>query len=264
MLVRFRRRVSFVNAYPWLCSGRFAGGMIQPGAVFEEEPMTGAGVTRDDYEFLPDPRDDEVPATLALVESGCEALLEWTRAGHLPAPRRVIAERLRVLLDAAALLPDAPPTPFDAVAVLAERTLPGVVRLVKVLREWARAASPPQPEAGGVGQPGRRTGRPKKIEKDSATLVVAALSKWHGYEGGSVTNPEPATNRGLADGYGLSPNALSRFLKDRFPEEKNPHKKYDAACRNGTIGTLLALWNREPPSRHADLLPHESGREDDD
>ncbi|MBI1913227.1 MAG: hypothetical protein HYS12_00460 [Planctomycetes bacterium] len=108
----------------------------------------------------------------------------------------------------------------------------------------------------------RRPGRPKKTEKDSATFVVAALNKWHGYEGGCVTNYEPASNRGLADlfnkgskhkDYRLSENALSRFLKERFPGEEKPHKKYKVACHTETIDTLLALWNRELPARHAEL-----------
>jgi hypothetical protein len=87
-----------------------------------------------------------------------------------------------------------------------------------------------------------------------------------------VTTYEPAKNRSLAaefnkgrkpTDYKLAHNALSRFLKDQFPKEEEPHRKYVVACRNGTIASLLRLWNREPIDRHADLLPHESGREDD-
>jgi hypothetical protein len=108
----------------------------------------------------------------------------------------------------------------------------------------------------------RRGGRPKKTEKDSATKVVAALSAHHGYESGSVTNYVPATNRGLAERFGVSKNALTRFLKDRFPNEEYPFKKYKVACRNKTIGTFLALWNGELPGHHADLMSHESGSEE--
>src|SRR5579871_95860 len=72
-----------------------------------------------------------------------------------------------------------------------------------------------KPEAETGMQPAKRTGRRKKTEKDSASLVVAALNKWHGNEGGSVTNHEHATNRGLGEKFGLSKNALSRFLKDQ-------------------------------------------------
>jgi hypothetical protein len=109
----------------------------------------------------------------------------------------------------------------------------------------------------------RPTGRPKKTEKDSATKVVAALAKHHGFEeNGSVTNYEPASNRGLAEAYGLSPNALSRFLSAKFV--KDGHKQYKIACRNDKIGAMLALWRGELPGRLADLLPEESGRGEDD
>jgi hypothetical protein len=107
----------------------------------------------------------------------------------------------------------------------------------------------------------RKTGRPKKEEKDSATKVVAALSAHHGYEEGmSVTNPEPATNRGLRR-YGVSGNALTRFLKDKLGEDG--HKQYRTACRTGRISVLLRVWRRETPSHVLGLLPHESGSEDD-
>jgi hypothetical protein len=132
------------------------------------------------------------------------------------------------------------------------------------LEDWLASAGREHQKGGGQRPGKRRTGRPKKTEKDSETLVVAALSKWHGYEGGSVTNYEPATNRGLADKFHLSPNALSRFLKKKFSKEKDPHRRYVTACHNETIGALLTLWNREMPGRHADLLPPESGRDNDD
>jgi hypothetical protein len=116
----------------------------------------------------------------------------------------------------------------------------------------------------------RRTGRPKKAEKDSATRVVAALNVHHGYQNGVVANYDPATNRRLAavvnarlrpGDRGLSDNALTRFLSDRLD---GGYKEYEAACRTGRIGTFLALWNRELPSRLARLRSHESGRENDD
>jgi hypothetical protein len=109
---------------------------------------------------------------------------------------------------------------------------------------------------GGKRATRRKTGRPKKTERDSATKVIAALSKHHGYEeGGSAMNHDPATNRGLADDFDLSENALSRFLKGH-----GGYTKYKAACRNGTIDTLLALWNRECAARFAALLPEERDR----
>jgi hypothetical protein len=115
-----------------------------------------------------------------------------------------------------------------------------------------------------AAKPGkRRTGRPKRTEKDSTTKVVAALSKHHGYEeNGSVTNYEPATNRELAKEYDLSPNALSRFLTAKL--RKNGHKMYRIKCRKKEIGILLTLWRGELPGRLADLLPEASGRGEDD
>ena len=107
----------------------------------------------------------------------------------------------------------------------------------------------------------RKTGRPKKNEKDLATKVTAALGAHHKYKtDGSVTNYEPATNRDLAEKYGLSENALSRFLTDKLG--KDGHKQYAAACRGKKIDTFLALWNRELPGRLAKLMPQESGREE--
>jgi hypothetical protein len=143
--------------------------------------------------------------------------------------------------------------PLDEVAALQER----------IRRERAKllqAEGIGSPEARNGGRPAkRRIGRPKKTEKDSATKVIAVLSKWHGYEDGSVTNLEPATNRGLADGkFGLSANALTRFLANR-----GGYKRYASACHQRSVGSLLMLWRGELPDRHARLLPHESGREGD-
>jgi hypothetical protein len=108
----------------------------------------------------------------------------------------------------------------------------------------------------------RRTGRPRKDEKDSATKVIAALTAHHGYgEGLSVTHYEPATNRGLAEEYGLSKNALSRFLTAKLGEDG--HKKYEISCRKKEIGTMLALWRGDLPGHLPDLLPSESGIGDD-
>lgn len=109
----------------------------------------------------------------------------------------------------------------------------------------------------------RRTGRPKKTERDSATKLIAALTAHHGYEeDGGLANYEPATNRGLADKYNLSKNALSRFLTEKLG--KAGHKRYKIACQNKEIGTLLSLWRGELPGRLTDLRPEEYGRGEDD
>ena len=124
-------------------------------------------------------------------------------------------------------------------------------------------APPAEAPAAPAPPPARKRGRRKKTEKDSATRVIAALTLHHGYEGGGVTNPEPATNRGLAKRFDLAANSLSRFLRDQFPKVKSPDAKYKAACRNGTIGGLLVMWNRESVPRFAELLPHETNRNGD-
>jgi hypothetical protein len=108
----------------------------------------------------------------------------------------------------------------------------------------------------------RRSGRPRTTEKDSATKVIGALNRHHGYDNGSVTNLTPATNRGLQKAYGLSSNALSRFLKDRFRNETEPTARYKAACRVAAkLGALLKLWNRDFPGHNA-LLHDEEGEEE--
>jgi hypothetical protein len=121
--------------------------------------------------------------------------------------------------------------------------------------------------------PRKKTGRPPKTEQDAATKVLSALCRHHGYElGGSVTNPEPATNRGLAALYNqglagrdrMGDNALARFLKAKFAKDgRSGHKHYRTACRQGRIGARLALWRGELPSHMPDL-PKEDGRGKDD
>jgi hypothetical protein len=136
-LYRFKRSVSVVNAYPAGGLSRFDSRKIEAGAVYEEPPLFGYGVFPEDIERLPDPRDDGRPAALAEVVSECDALLAWVRVAYLPQPWRVVADRLRQLWEAAVMLPDAPPTPFDAGMTGAARSVPELVQLVKRLRQWA-------------------------------------------------------------------------------------------------------------------------------
>jgi hypothetical protein len=165
------------------------------------------------------------------------------------------AKVIDALLQAAVDLFNAPAQQRDPYS-RANRLASAIPPVSKLADDWEAELRQRQPAK-------RRSGRPLKSEKDSATKVIAALNAHHGYgEGGSVTNPEPATNRGLAESYDLSANALSRFLAGMLGE--HGHKRYEIACRNGKIGAMLALWNRELPRRHADLLPHESGREEDE
>jgi hypothetical protein len=106
----------------------------------------------------------------------------------------------------------------------------------------------------------KRTGKRPKTEKDSDAVTLSALCKWHGYDEGSVTNPTPARNLDLKNKpYNLASNALTRFLKKHggFPN-------YKAHCAKGRIGFLLKSWRGELIDRHPELLPHESGRPEDE
>ena len=114
-----------------------------------------------------------------------------------------------------------------------------------------------------------RPGRRKKSERDSDSLALAALCKHHGLDGNSVGNFEHATNRGLAAEFNkgkkanelkLSENALSRFLKNK----NYALRKYKVACCDKSIGTVLALWRGELPSRLAKLKDDEQDHHDDD
>jgi hypothetical protein len=92
--------------------------------------------------------------------------------------------------------------------------------------------------------------------------TLAALTAWHGYDNGSVINREPATNRGLAEKYELTENALCKFLKTKGLDAK----RYAALCARGELGARLMLWNGELPSRLRlpDDLPDTNGQSDDD
>jgi hypothetical protein len=111
-------------------------------------------------------------------------------------------------------------------------------------------------------RPKRRTGRPAKTEASSATVTLSALCLWHGYgDGGSVSNPEAATNNGLADWFNsktrdgdakLPNNALHRFLKGH-----GGTKKYKVSCVSGKIGMLLKSWRGELLNDHSELFSDE-------
>jgi hypothetical protein len=283
-LFRFKRRVSVANAYgPRHGGARFDGRQIEAGAVTEEPPCFGYGVTPNDVERIPDPRDDGHPMTALDILSGCDRLLKWIHdigcSLSFGVLRRVVYERLCEFVEAYVMMADTAPLSFEVEDLCVVRDVASLVNIAKRFRQTIVEGF--QTESVGVSvqmkeapkvvegvnlhtESGtkRRVGRPTKSEKDSATKVLAALTAHHGYESGSVTEHAPASNRGLAAQFGLSPNALSRFLRSRFPHEHKPHKKYVAACHNGTIGSLLMLWNRELPGHLANLTAAESGHRD--
>src|SRR4051812_25863384 len=127
MLFVCTRRISRVICFD---GGRpFGEGYFEPGAVVRNEPSS---IASGHFKRVPDPCDDEPPVTLAEVVSGCDKLLKWVHDGPLSDSGwvvRVVAERLRTLSDAAAVLPDAPPVPFGPDPTRTARTVPEMVTL---------------------------------------------------------------------------------------------------------------------------------------
>jgi hypothetical protein len=224
-LFRFKRRVSFVNAYPYAASSdglsRFDRRMIEAGTVLEERPMVGVGVFAQDFEELPDPRDTRPPGTLADVASACDVLLGWVRAGHVVDPRTVMAERLYQLWEAAAMLPDGPATPFDAEAMHAAQTVPELVRLAKLLRQWASDLS-------GSSSTGSGSSRAP------ANMSCQQAAEWMDNLSGTI---------GQADG----PTTEGFFFQDGAPHKFPPlqWRLLKTLYRKGTVGFKVIgdeLW----------------------
>jgi hypothetical protein len=236
-LFRFKRRVSFVNAYGLYCGGsRFGRGMIEVGAVFDDPPTIGYGVLPEDVEQLPDPRDDRPPSTILEVVPGCDALLRWIGAAHVPDPRRVVAGCLRKWLDVAAMLPDAPPTPFDAGAMRAARTLPELVRLVKLLRQWAADSAGPSSVAlvGMSCQQAAERMEQLRIQGEPFTSQHK-LAKQFGCSSGTINKAikETLSLRNWAERKSAAPKAQSLYdvVTDGTAQSSEPNPEDEAAIR---------------------------------
>jgi hypothetical protein len=131
-------------------------------------------------------------------------------------------------------------------------------RWVHLTREgWAQAKAVRPPEAESTG---RKKGRPRKTEAPSATLILAALTKYHKYEaGGSILEEDPASLEQLANlAAPMSRMTVSKFLTDKLG--KPGYKHYKVACAQHRIGHLIAQWLGEVPERRLDLLAEELGR----
>jgi hypothetical protein len=148
--------------------------MIEVGTVFEEPPRFDFGVVPQDFEELPDPRDAGPPKTLAEVASECDVLRGWIHAEYVSDPRHIVAARLCELLEAASMLPEAPPTPFDVAAIRCARSVPDQVRLAKVLRQWATIEEPPG--AGGQAD-SKADKKPKKSHPVPVNPDILKLAK---------------------------------------------------------------------------------------
>lgn len=83
MLLRTKKRISYGNAYPDRAS-LYLSRWMEPDDVVDEPPAVGFGGSKaEDWERLPDPRDEPVPETPAALRAECEALAEWIKAEHL-------------------------------------------------------------------------------------------------------------------------------------------------------------------------------------
>jgi hypothetical protein len=133
---RFKRRVFFVNAYPFSGEPRFSQRMIEVGDVVYKPPETGLGVFPDDFEIIPLPGDDGSPTTIDEIVVACQKLLAWILAGHLTHPEHIIRDRLSQLLDVFARLVDAP-SPFNSDAILRARSVTDLIQLTKLLGQSA-------------------------------------------------------------------------------------------------------------------------------
>jgi hypothetical protein len=149
-----------------------------------------------------------------------------------------------------------------------EAELGQALRHVQLLASWLeeRAAVSAPDGPSGDRPAKRRTGRPRQGESDKETLVIGALVKHHRYQpGGSVENYTHATTKQLAKLASgkyvkVSVATVSRFFKKKFPDQG--YKGYVSDCTRELIGAKLALWQGEVAERLTELLPHESGSED--
>lgn len=120
---------------------------------------------------------------------------------------------------------------------------------------------------GGKRESTNRRGRPKNDEKSKDEIVIGLLAIHHQYEsGGCIGNWDPAsigTLLELDEKKSVSCATISRFFKKHF---ENGHAGYCAACNSKAprgIGTMIAVWRREPIMDHkGQLLPHDGATND--
>jgi hypothetical protein len=214
----------------------------------------------------------DVPALAAWCHrhrEGLRKFLSWLSAGNSAAPQEWDNVQL-VRQTCLGFLEDHGAQGVPPYVVATDRG--GLTETLKLLTwtiRWCRrqmdkpheAPSPPTPAK-------RRARRPRKGESDKHQLVLAALVKHHGYQlNGSVEDYTPAKTAILAqlasgENVTVSPSTVSRFFKQKFPGRG--YQGYYLACVNGQIAPRLALWQGEIPERCPDLLPHESGRGEED
>lgn len=79
----------------------------------------------------------------------------------------------------------------------------------------------------------------KALESD--LLIIATLTRHHGYENGICNNFEPLRCTELAEKLGLAKSTASLFFKKEFLNYKN----YTVICKRGDISTAIKMLNKE-------------------
>lgn len=126
-----------------------------------------------------------------------------------------------------------------------------IVDLQVAVRDMTEGATSEAADAEGAREnpqypataPRKRSGRKPKSERDANLIVLANLRRWHRYEPGCVANDDPAPSSELA--IGTSSPSVSRAISKFF----GSRKKYEAACRNGTLAGILTLHSGDVPPR---------------
>lgn len=76
---------------------------------------------------------------------------------------------------------------------------------------------------------------------ESDLLIIATLTRHHGYENGICNNFEPLRCTELAEKLGLAKSTASLFFKKEFLNYKN----YTVICKRGDISTAIKMLNKE-------------------
>lgn len=106
--------------------------------------------------------------------------------------------------------------------------------------------------------PKKQTGRPRKNEKGSDTLIKDAIAFHHdydSYEGELVGNPEPASGQRLAELSGVKEGTVSKFMKKEF----GSHDEYRSVCHIG-IGARIARWRGDISPEFLDKMQYHTHR----
>jgi hypothetical protein len=110
-------------------------------------------------------------------------------------------------------------------------------------------------------RPDRQRSTQRRSREDVKTVLVAFLTKHHGYGSGGIKSFAAASSSQLNEGTGLPPSTLAGALERVFPnEDGTAHQRYRAACqaKQPLVMFLIKANGDSPPER-----PHYSLRDDD-